>query len=136
MPSHTIITLDTRAPTAYLGDPVHGVGEVRVPYSLDEPELVAAEINRAVATIVPSSPTEGELVAPIDLPQGGELEIRATVRDEVWNTELRRWLLPYKPSEGSAAKTAEGRPAPGSSGSAARPDRPVPGRSDRPRGVR
>lgn len=96
-----IVELDTTPPELSLGTPDRlPDGRTRIPYTIDEPELLAVTVNRAVSS------WDGQYITTSEvLPQGGTLEVYAFVRDEVGNAARRRAVRGLKPREGTYTKS-------------------------------
>ena len=117
MSAATTVVLDTQAPRIFFSAPVRlPDGRLSVPYRLDEPALVAADIDRVVAVI-----GDLELVTSASLPQAGELRIRAHVRDSVGNAAVREATLAIPAVGGRITKQAAGAPSATTGPTAARP---------------
>lgn len=110
MAASVTVVLDVTPPQITLGPPLR-VGSdrlVAVPYTLDEPELLEAQIGAEPATV-----TEIRIVGASPLDQGGTVHVTALVRDDVWNEalvaaelELAPWFAPNRARVSLAAAAA------------------------------
>lgn len=104
MSAHVVIELDTTPPVVTLGTPTRdAAGHVSYPYAISEPSLVSAEVNGAVATI-----TATKIVTTVSLPQGGSLQVRMFVRDDVGNENVQVDGEPVPPVAGRVTKSTPG----------------------------
>lgn len=103
MTAYAIIELDTQAPVISFGIPERDGGYIVVPYTINEPELVAAELNGKVATIGPDTiRAEGQLA------QGGAINARVFMVDDVGNAETLEAELWMAPVAGDVTKKPSG----------------------------
>lgn len=92
MPSYLNLVLDTHAPVVTWGavEDAEADFELHVGYTLNEPGITSAEVRLADGRVLPMEvqPTYLAVQLPADTPDGST-EVRAYVRDDVWNTALR-----------------------------------------------
>lgn len=86
------LALDTHAPVVTWGavEDAEADFELRVGYTLNEPDITSAEIQLGDGRVLPMDvqPTYLSVQLPADAPNGAA-EVRAYVRDDVWNTATR-----------------------------------------------
>lgn len=104
MAASVTLVLDTTPPVPTWGAPDRlPDGRVVIEYGLDEPELVAASINNHSVAITPTQIETYERLS-----QGGEMELRALVRDDVGNEQILNQVIWLAPSSGKVSKTHPG----------------------------
>lgn len=94
MAAAVTLTLDTTPPHVAFGAPER-VGPARliaVPYVIDEPEVVEAQVLAEPATV-----EDVRLLGAVPLDQGGTVHVLALVRDDVWNEALVSAALSIAP---------------------------------------
>lgn len=115
MPSSFNLALDTQAPVVTWGavEDAEADFELRVGYTLDEPDVTSAEVRLADGRVLPMEVQAAYLAVqlPADTPNGST-EVRAYVRDDVWNTAVRTLTIFVAGVEGPPPVAPTGSPSP------------------------
>lgn len=115
MPSFTNLTLDTQAPVVTWGtvEDAEADFELRVGYTLNEPGITSAEVRLADGRVLAMEVQATYLAVqlPADAPNGAT-EVRAYVRDDVWNTAVRTLTIFVVGVEGPPPVVPTGLPSP------------------------
>lgn len=92
MAASFVLTLDTRAPQVTFGTPTWEAGLLRVPYTSNEPGIVAARASSADGTAREGDVGAHEITFPYDIWTHGSVYV--DVEDEVGNSATRTLIIP------------------------------------------